>query len=132
MASIIIGALVLIALYVGTKRLSGLQLGGVILFTLLGTTLAIFPGLSSKVASFLNVGRGTDLVFYFAVLCGLFVASNFYFRFKRNEEALVLLARRIAIDHAEAPIVDEAVAATTASQIKSGTPSHGTGDPAES
>jgi hypothetical protein len=103
MAPIIIASLVVIALYVGTKRLSGLQLLGVVVLALVGIVLAIFPALSSRVAAFLHVGRGTDLVFYFAVLAGLFVASNFYFRFKRHEEALIALARQNAIEHAQTP-----------------------------
>ncbi len=103
MVSLIIASLVVIALYVGTKRLSGLQLLGVVVLALLGIVLAIFPTLSSRVAAFLHVGRGTDLVFYFAVLAGLFVASNFYFRFKRHEEALIALARQSAIEHAQTP-----------------------------
>ena len=65
--------------------------------------LAIFPDLSSEIASFLHVGRGTDLIFYLALLAGLFVASNFYFRFKRQEEMLIALTRQSAIDHARPP-----------------------------
>ena len=103
MASIIIASLIIIALYVGTKRLSGLQTAGVVAITLAGITLAVFPGLSSQVAALLHVGRGTDLILYLAVLAGLFVASNFYFRFKRHEEALIVLARANAIDHAQRP-----------------------------
>ena len=106
MGPIIIGALIVIALYVGTKRLSGLQVSAVVAFTLLGTAVVIFPVLSTNVAHVLGIGRGTDLVFYFAVLGGLFAVSNFYFRFRRNEEALAVLARRIAIDRAEAPLDD--------------------------
>jgi hypothetical protein len=103
LASIIIASLIIIAVYVGTKRLSGLQTVGVVAVTLVGILLAIFPTLSSQVANFLHVGRGTDLIFYLAVLAGLFVASNFYFRFKRQEEVLIALARQSAIDHAAVP-----------------------------
>jgi hypothetical protein len=101
MASIIIAALIVIAVYVGTKRLSGLQTAGVIAITVAGVILAIFPGLATQVATFLHVGRGTDLILYLAVLAGLFVASNFYFRFKRQEAILNALARQSAIDHAQ-------------------------------
>jgi hypothetical protein len=100
MASVIIASLIIIAVYVGTKRLSGLQTIGVVAITLAGIILAIFPELSSQVAAFLHVGRGTDLILYLAVLAGLFVASNFYFRFKRQEALLIALARQSAIDHA--------------------------------
>jgi hypothetical protein len=102
-ASIIIASLIIIAVYVGTKRLSGLQTAGVVAITIAGILLAIFPALSTQVASFLHVGRGTDLILYLAVLAGLFVASNFYFRFKRQEAILNALARQSAIDHAHTP-----------------------------
>jgi len=103
MAPIIIIGLVLIALYAGTKRLSGFQILGVVVLALVGIGLVAFPGASTRVANFLGVGRGTDLILYVAVLGGLFVASNFYFRFKRQEEALIALARQSAIDHAHEP-----------------------------
>jgi hypothetical protein len=103
--SIIIAALIIMAVYVGTRRLSGLQTLAVIAIVLLGIVLTIFPNLSTDLARRLNVGRGTDLVFYFALLAGMFVASNFYFRFKRTEAILVALVRQSAIDHAEAPAV---------------------------
>jgi small membrane protein len=102
-APIIIICLVLIAVYAGTKRLSGLQVLGVAAFVLTGVLLVIFPNVSTRVANRLGIGRGTDLIFYLAVLAGIFVASNFYFRFKRHEEALIALARQIAIGNAQEP-----------------------------
>jgi hypothetical protein len=103
MVSVIIASLVVIALYVGTKRLSGLETLAVAVIAIAGISLAVFPQLSTRIANLLHVGRGTDLVFYFAVLAGLFVASNFYFRFKRHEEALIALARQNAIARAQPP-----------------------------
>jgi small membrane protein len=103
MAPLIIIGLVLIAVYAGTKRLSGLQILVVAGVTIIGALLVVFPNASTRVANLLGVGRGTDLVFYLAVLVGLFVASNFYFRFKRQEAALIALARQSAIDHAHEP-----------------------------
>jgi len=112
MASIIIASLIVIAVYAGTKRLSGLQMAGVIALTVAGVLLAIFPALSTQVALILHVGRGTDLIFYLAVLAGLFVVSNFYFRFKRQEEMLIALARQSAIDHAQVPNGQSAASVT--------------------
>jgi small membrane protein len=103
LAPIIIISLVLIAVYAGTKRLSGLQVLGVAAFVLLGVLLVVFPAISTRIANLLGVGRGTDLIFYLAVLAGIFVASNFYFRFKRQEEALIALARQSAIANAQEP-----------------------------
>jgi len=103
MASVIIASLIIIAIYVGTKRLTGLQTVGVAMLVIGGIVLAVFPNLSSEIASFLHVGRGTDLIFYLALLAGFFVVSNFYFRFKRQEEMLIALTRQNAIDHATPP-----------------------------
>ncbi|MBV8197722.1 MAG: DUF2304 domain-containing protein, partial [Candidatus Eremiobacteraeota bacterium] len=105
MASVVIACLIVIAVYVGTKRLSGFQTVAVVGITIAGILLAIFPNLSSRVAAVLHVGRGTDLIFYVAILAGLFIASKFYFRFKRQEEMLIALARRSALDHAQPPSV---------------------------
>lgn len=108
MAPLIVVALVLLAAYAGTKRLSGLQIllvGGV---TLAGILLVVFPNASTRVANLLGIGRGTDLILYLAVIGGLFIASNFYFRFKRQEAALIALARQAAIDHAQQPAYDPA------------------------
>jgi hypothetical protein len=109
MVAIIIVGLVLVALYAGTKRLSGLQIIGIVAITVAGIALVIFPNASTRIANMLGVGRGTDLVFYLAILVGLFVASNFYFRFKRQEAALIALARQSAADHARPPQTDDAV-----------------------
>jgi hypothetical protein len=106
MASIIIASLIIIAVYVGTKRLSGLQTIALIAITLAGVILAIFPSLSSQVAMVLHVGRGTDLILYLAVLAGLFIASNYYFRFKRQEAMLIALARQSAIDRVRTPSLE--------------------------
>jgi hypothetical protein len=89
--------------YAGTKRLSGVQILVVAVVTLCGILLVVFPNASTRIANLVGIGRGTDLILYLAVIGGLFIASNFYFRFKRQEAALIALARRSAIDHAHEP-----------------------------
>lgn len=103
MTPLLIACLLAFAVYIGTKRLSGLQTSGLLLLTLCGIVLVIFPDFSTQVAHVLHVGRGTDLLFYLAILAGLFITSNFYFRFKRNEETMVKLVRDVAIERAEKP-----------------------------
>jgi hypothetical protein len=49
------------------------------------------------------VGRGADLLLYFAVLCGVLIAANFYFRFKETERMLTEIVRRIAIQNPSYP-----------------------------
>jgi small membrane protein len=106
MAPIIIIALVLLAAYAGTKRLSGFQILIVASVTMCGILLVVFPNASTRVANLLGIGRGTDLILYLAVIGGLFIASNFYFRFKRQEAALIALARQSAIEHAHEPAAE--------------------------
>jgi hypothetical protein len=103
MTPIIIASLLFMALYLGTKRLSGLGVLLIITMTVGGIGLVLFPGFSTHIANYVHVGRGTDLILYLAILGGLFVASNFFLRFQRHEEALIALARQSAIDHAQDP-----------------------------
>lgn len=90
--------LALILAYIGSrKRLSRLQFLFVILFFLLGAISVVFSELTMRLAALLNVGRGADLLLYFAVLCGVLIAANFYFRFKETERMLTEIVRQIAV-----------------------------------
>jgi hypothetical protein len=90
--------LALILAYIGSRRqLSRLQLLFVLIFFVFGALCVIFRDLSMQVAALFNVGRGADLLLYFAVLCGVLIAANFYFRFKENERVLAELVRQLAL-----------------------------------
>lgn len=95
--SVLVLAFILIAIYVGSHKLSGLQAAGVILVFVVGVILVVFPTLAGIVAWHLGVGRGTDLILYFSVVAGLFVVANFYFRMKAQEDMIVSMAREIAL-----------------------------------
>ncbi len=62
-----------------------------------------FRDLTMKAAALVNVGRGADLLLYFAVLCGVLIAANFYFRFKETERMLTEIVRRIALQNPAHP-----------------------------
>jgi len=101
---ILLLALALILFYIGSRRqLSGLQLLFVLLFFAAGAVAVLFQPLTMRLAAYLNVGRGADLLLYFSVLCGVLVAANFYFRFKETERTLVEIVRRVAILSPENP-----------------------------
>jgi len=90
--------LALILAYIGSrKQLSKLQFLFVFLFFAGGALAVVFPDLSMRTAALFNVGRGADLLLYFAVLCGVLVSANFYFRFKETERVLAELVRQLAI-----------------------------------
>lgn len=70
--------------------------------------LSIFiPDLLTRVAQFLGIGRGTDLVLYALIFCFFVFMSTTYQRFRQSEFALTRLARRLAIDEAPRPWLDE-------------------------
>lgn len=58
------------------------------------------PELTSTVANFVGVGRGTDLLLYLLTAVFLYVVAGFYLKFRDVERQLTVLARRLAIDEA--------------------------------
>ncbi|MGH9664020.1 MAG: DUF2304 family protein, partial [Bryobacteraceae bacterium] len=90
--------LVLLAAYIGSqRRLSVLEAAAVFCMLATGATMVAFPDLANAIARRLNVGRGADLLLYLLALSGVFVAANFYFRFRQIHESLVVLVRHLAI-----------------------------------
>lgn len=65
----------------------------------LGAAAIAAPEYSSKVAEFLGIGRGTDLLLYIALIFGLIVIRYFYMRIKRLESQMTVLARSSALEH---------------------------------
>jgi hypothetical protein len=60
----------------------------------------LYPELTTRVANFVGVGRGTDLLLYLLVAVFLYVVVGFYLKFRDVERQLTVLARRLAIDEA--------------------------------
>ena len=59
--------------------------------------LIAFPSTTQTIASWLGIGRGTDLVVYLAILAGLGGSLYFYGRFRRVEALLTGVLRREAL-----------------------------------
>jgi hypothetical protein len=88
----------------------------------------LYPELTTKVANFVGVGRGTDLLLYLLVAVFLYVTVGFYLRFRDLERQLTVVARRLAIDEAvQAHALPVAAAGSVAEPAVSGRP---TDDPA--
>ena len=107
--SVLVLEFIFIAIYVGSHRLSGLQTASVVVFFATGVSIVVFPTFAGILAARLGVGRGVDLILYFSVVGGLFVAANFYFRIKSQEDVLVTLAREIALMAPREPAQDPQV-----------------------
>ena len=100
--------LALILAYIGSHRhLTRFQFFFVAAFFGGGAFMVARPSMANRAAGLMNVGRGADLLLYFAVLCGVLAAANFYFRFKQNERALVAIVRQLAILSPLQPPEDE-------------------------
>lgn len=68
-----------------------------------GAVLIARPELTAIVARALGIGRGTDLVFYFAILGMVFGFFTVYVRLRRIESDLTKIVRELAIRSAEEP-----------------------------
>jgi hypothetical protein len=61
------------------------------------------PELTAVVARALGIGRGTDLVFYFAILGMVFGFFTIYVRMRRIESDLTKIVRELALRGADEP-----------------------------
>lgn len=67
------------------------------LFILSAIIAVIFPELISGLATFVGVGRGTDLLLYMLTLAFLSYAINGYVRQQKDKDVMFRLARKIAL-----------------------------------
>lgn len=72
-----------------------------------GTLLILNPGITTRIGSFLGIGRGADFVFYLAVVSGLYALLALYRRVRHMEIALTELGREQAIRDAIPPLAPE-------------------------
>ena len=63
-----------------------------------GITLILFPDISNRIAHWLGVGRGADLVFYTSILIFWFIILKLYARIRRLEQVMTKLVRKEALD----------------------------------
>lgn len=63
----------------------------------LAVILIVWPDLSTRVANWLGVGRGTDLLLYLSIVTVLFVLLMMYAKIKKLEETITSLIRDKAI-----------------------------------
>jgi hypothetical protein len=63
----------------------------------------LFPDLTTKVANFVGVGRGTDLILYLLVVGSMFAVVMLTSRLMNVEKALTEVVRQFAITNAERP-----------------------------
>ncbi len=68
-------------------------------FLLLGIVIAsvLFPGMLTRIAHVVGIGRGADLVIYLTAIGLLYVSISVYLKFGDMDRRITLLARQIAL-----------------------------------
>ncbi|WP_234864929.1 DUF2304 domain-containing protein [Sinomonas albida] len=92
-----------------------------LLFALAAAISIFIPEILTRVAQFLGIGRGTDLVLYALIIFFFIFMSTTYQRFRQSESALTKLARRIALDETVRPWQSEGLPASHDEGSLSGT-----------
>jgi hypothetical protein len=72
-----------------------------LLLALASIVAILFPSLVQSAASFVGVGRGSDLVLYVSVLLLLYTSLDFYLRFQDVDAQVTALTRAVALVRAE-------------------------------
>ena len=63
----------------------------------LAVVVVVFPDFSNDVAHSVGIGRGADLLLYLLTLAFGFGAISVYVKDKKEEQQIVLLARKVAL-----------------------------------
>lgn len=69
--------------------------------------LIIFPDLTTVIAHALGVGRGADLLLYFSLVSGIYIALLLYLRIRELDQKIAELTRAIALRDARQIRADE-------------------------
>ncbi|HEX8972936.1 DUF2304 domain-containing protein [Oryzihumus sp.] len=75
---------------------------GLLVFAAFAVWSILVPGVWTRIAHVVGVGRGTDLVLYALVVAFLSFTLTTYLRFRDFEARYTKLARRLALDEARA------------------------------
>ena len=91
------------AIQIGRRRLSG-RFGAAWIALWVAAAVSIAdPDLLVRIAHFLGIGRGADLVLYLSILFTFLALFVIYLRFRRIDEQLTKIVRHLAIRDAETP-----------------------------
>lgn len=70
-------------------------------FFAVGVFFVLFPETTNKIAHWVGVSRGADLLFYFSILFLFFLILKLYSRLRRVEQKFTELVRNKSIEEAE-------------------------------
>ena len=73
----------------------------IVLFLITGIIFVMFNEITDKMAHFLGISRGADMIFYLGILFLFFLILKLYARLRRVEENLTELVRKKSIEEME-------------------------------
>lgn len=71
----------------------------VVLMLLTGIFFVLYPETTNKLAHFLGIGRGADLIFYMAILYFGYILLVLYAKIKKLEDQIVVIVRKQALEN---------------------------------
>jgi len=90
--------------------------------SLAGLFFVWIPSESTRVAEFVGIGRGADLILYLWVCISLIVLLNLHLKLRTQQEMITKLARAIALANVVTPHVDVMGAVPDVPQPQTGAP----------
>ncbi|WP_166986737.1 DUF2304 domain-containing protein [Canibacter zhoujuaniae] len=97
--AVILGVVFTLRALRGEKQLAIKRLAA-LAFALLAIVSILFPGLISKIANFLGVGRGTDLLLYLFIIAAVLFGGAVIRAKARSDARVTKLARAMALSEA--------------------------------
>lgn len=96
---------ILVIGYYSYLKLRSSYVDAILIFLLMATGLVFvfFPDLSTRVAHFIGVGRGADMIFYVSILFLAFLIMKLYVRTRRLEQMLTKMVRDESLKNAVSP-----------------------------
>lgn len=99
---ILSAGIIIIAVYMYLRLRSTLfDLILIFLFLVTGIVFVIFNEVTDKMAHFMGISRGADMIFYLGILFLFFLILKLYSRLRRVEQNLTELVRKKSIDEME-------------------------------
>ena len=99
---ILSAGIIIIAVYMYMRLRSTLfDLILIFLFLVTGIVFVIFNEITDKMAHFMGISRGADMIFYLSILFLFFLILKLYSRLRRVEQSLTELVRKKSIDEME-------------------------------
>ena len=94
--------IIIIAVYMYLRLRSSLfDLILIFLFLATGIVFVMFNEITDKMAHFMGISRGADMIFYLSILFLFFLILKLYSRLRRVEQSLTELVRKKSIDEME-------------------------------